>query len=174
MSLETPLRQQPHASYVLAKGCDILDELGVMWWLSAGTMLGLHRDGGFIPHDTDLDVGTLETAERFDEIDDAYFSQGFRLIRAMPCQRAYIYLGTIFDIYSFKRDGDKLLAEMDGLTQVKKWAHFENLGEIEFEGRKYPTPNPVEDYLETRYGPTWKIPKTKKDPWWVDTINVVQ
>lgn len=172
MSVEVPLRQQPHAVDVLSRGCDILDEFGAMWWLSAGTMLGIHRDGRLIPHDTDLDVGSLETEKRFDEMDELFFSHGFRIYRAMPYQRAYVYLGVIFDVYSFHRDGDKLLAHTDGGTQVKKWAHFENLGEVEFGGRTYKTPNPVEDYLEVRYGPTWKIPKTQKDPWWVDTINI--
>ena len=43
----------------LNKGCDVLEELGIPYWLGRGTLLGLHRDGKFIPGDNDIDVGVL-------------------------------------------------------------------------------------------------------------------
>jgi lipopolysaccharide cholinephosphotransferase len=37
----------------------ILDENGIQWWLSSGTLLGAARHGGFIPWDDDMDVVVL-------------------------------------------------------------------------------------------------------------------
>lgn len=170
MSLFGPLATKPQASFVLEGGADVLDELGVKWWLSAGTMLGLYRDGGFIPHDTDIDVGVL--GEPSKEMDEAFKSAGYLELRFMPFQRAFQKDNVVFDIYFFQQLNDTLICDCDIGRLIKPASLFDTLGTIEFLGREYPTPNPVETYLEVRYGKDWKIPKTKKDTWEQDAANL--
>ena len=51
-----------HRLYVFKKVVDLLNELGVTWYISDGTLLGWYRcEGSMIPHDYDLDVSILES-----------------------------------------------------------------------------------------------------------------
>lgn len=158
----------------------MLDSLGIRFWLSAGTALGLYRDGDFIPHDTDLDIGTLEITGRFDEMDRAFDEAGFSRLEAThpsltdKFQRAYLFLGVLFDIYSYTREGDTIVAYTDSGKLVKPYGLFEDLNGVRFRGRAYPLPDPIEDYLEMRYGPDWRTPKTQKDAWTVDAASCIQ
>ena len=38
---------------------DILNDIGLKYWLDAGTLLGIIRDGDLIPWDYDADIGIL-------------------------------------------------------------------------------------------------------------------
>jgi len=42
---------------MLLKTIDILNEKGFKYWLEAGTLLGIFRDGDLIPWDYDADIG---------------------------------------------------------------------------------------------------------------------
>ena len=50
-----PLKDK-NAIPILQKGCEVLENLGLKYWLSAGTLLGIHRDKKLIDHDTDIDI----------------------------------------------------------------------------------------------------------------------
>ena len=46
-------------SQELLKNCtSALDSVGVVYWLEFGTLLGYYREGDFISHDYDIDIGT--------------------------------------------------------------------------------------------------------------------
>jgi hypothetical protein len=167
-----PLGRNPLAEQVMKKGCDLLDRVGIKWWLSAGTVLGIRRDDALIYHDTDIDCGALDATDSFPALDELFREEGFRHLRSTSHQRAYMYLGTIFDVYTFNRHGDEVTAMVDDIEQVKPYRLFETLGTIEFRGRTYPTPNPLDEYLEVRYGPDWRTPKTSKSNWREDTFCV--
>jgi phosphorylcholine metabolism protein LicD len=160
----------PHATEVLAAGADLLDGLGVHWWLSAGTALGVVRDGRLIPHDTDLDVGVLDDPPGvLDRVHLAFATAGWVLARLMPYQRAHLSRGVIFDVYAYRRDGDRLVADTD-CGRLSKPAHlFAELTWLEFAGRCYPLPSPPSEYLEVRYGPGWRMPAGTKGPWQAET-----
>jgi phosphorylcholine metabolism protein LicD len=165
----TPLRDLPHAPEVLAAGADLLDGLKLCWWLSSGTALGVWRDGGLIPHDTDLDVGVLAEPGAFEALDAAFPATGFTSYRQMPYQRAYMCRGVVFDVYVYRRENHHLVADTDSGRLIKPADLFDSLTTVEFAGRSYPMPNPPEDYLACRYGPKWRTPAKSKRPWHTET-----
>ncbi len=146
-------------------------------WLSAGTLLGLYRDNGFIPHDTDLDVGMLGDWDNpIDPMDvvQPFTEEGFMHIRRMSydgrvMQLAFVKRVTIFDIYFFYINKEEDIAiNYNDNGVMRKPQHFvSNLGSMIFLGDKYPTPWPIEDYLEYRYR-DWRTPTGGKRPWFED------
>lgn len=163
---------------VLEAGCKILKD--VPHWLSAGTMLGLYRDDGFIPHDTDLDVGAI--GELPEEVKQEFPKQGFKLIRIMKSelgtmQTAYMHEATtiIFDIYHFYKgkidDQDILINHNEFGTMMKPYELFNPIGEYTYHDVKFNAPNDIEKYLRIRYG-DWKTPRHSKDSWNKDAANL--
>ncbi len=176
----------------LVLGAWILGRMKLKWWISAGTLLGIHRDGRLIPHDTDIDVEILvDWTESYDEKfeEDLYLSfqsMGFDLYRTMRhygenyneklgsiMQLAFIHRETniVFDIYFFYNVGksDQFINEND-MGQLWYPAdmseHF-----IEFSNYKFPCPDP-DWYCEFRYGPDWKTPSKEKRGWSADSHNL--
>ena len=131
------------------------------WWISVGTAIGLYRDGDFIPSDTDIDIGVrAKKGQKHINI------PSMTLIRTqewngIPIQTAYIDENDcIFDIFYYYED----------ITPGKLTTVCEN-GTIEkpdFGIKKLPTKygelpflDPIEDYLEDRYG-DWQTPRHQK------------
>ncbi|CEG50269.1 LicD [Plasmopara halstedii] len=50
-----------HMSVLLTKTSQILNRHNVEYWLDKGTLLGIHRDGGLIPWEYDVDLGVMNT-----------------------------------------------------------------------------------------------------------------
>ena len=158
---------------VLDEGMRLLKDQKV--WLSAGTLLGFHRDGGFIPHDTDIDVGLLAHWDMPpDQIDIVHVMKGFDPIRIMHrehrvMQIAFVKNKAIFDIYFFYEGWKPDLAvNLNDAGQMEKPLRFlDPLGTITHRGVAYPTPHPIEEYLEYRYG-DWRTPTDSKVAWYQD------
>lgn len=165
---------------VLAKGCNIVKELNYKYWISAGTLLGLHRDGNVIPHDTDLDI-EIQILENVDELGliSRFGEQGFVLIRSMYdddkniVQLAFIekYSNIIFDIYFFKQSGDQLISKTDCGLLFYNINNFINLTSININGFDFPCPEPNQ-YCLDRYGVDWNVPKKNKQAWALDANNI--
>lgn len=166
MSLAGPLAEKPQAKDVLRAAAEVLDGLGVKWWLSAGTALGFHRDGGFIAHDTDIDVGV----EGLDpNLVKAFLDAGFVEYRFdQDFQRAFSKNDVIFDIYIFQKEGSKMVSKTAVGRIVKPYKLFTHLDLLLFDNKLYPVPSPIERYLEVRFGKTWRIPQTSKGNWMDD------
>lgn len=140
--------------------------LEVKYWLGGGTLLGLYRDGDFIPGDTDIDI----EVEGFSHIDTVLKStfEHMDLIRTVHhegrlMQMAFIYRDVIFDIYVLWPNGNTMINHNDmGVMETPAHFYEDELGELKTQYGVFPCPSPLDDYLAVRYGPDWQTPARHK------------
>lgn len=142
---------------------ETLDDLGVKWGFAFGTALGLHRDDGFIPQDTDIDVMII--ADDIDANTVAFaFLRNLLLIRTVVHDDKYHQIalqaddGFIVDLCFFYRNGNVYESYCEG----GYWKDpVDTIGSFKDTSTKYgdfPVPEKIEDYLVDRYG-DWQTPK---------------
>lgn len=153
------------ASRILREGTDVLDEAGILYWLSAGTALGLYRDGGIIPGDSDIDIGVLSdvSVERIEEpmLSSGFLTQRYRNHKGIPQQRAFAKDGIAFDVSIFCEMDNCFVFYTRGGGAIRKPKHLlEDMHKITFNGKEYPIPSP-QGYLRWRYG-DWQTPSDGK------------
>lgn len=161
---------------ILEQASEILEDLGVKYWISAGTLLGAHRDSGFIPWDSDIDIEILSDEKLF-EFKQLFNWPVLQTQKNMYGGKHYSQMafltrdGIILDIYPFYRSGHQL-ENISG--QGRLWypaERFENLTEITLYNKIYPCPDPAW-YVKFRYGPDWNIPTNGKDNWETEAYNL--
>lgn len=142
---------------------------GVAAFPAYGTLLGAVREGQFLGHDSDADLGYV--SQYSDPVD--VIRESFRLQRAVADQgmETYRYSGAAFrvrveegdgiprglDVFGGFLDGGRLyLMGEVGTDFEPEWIH--PLGTCELAGRQYPAPARPEKLLEAMYGPSWRVP----------------
>ncbi len=147
----------------------VLRECGVRPFVAYGTLLGAVRDGTFIGHDSDADLGYVSAYDHPVEV----IGESFRLQRALV-ERGFAvtrYSGLAFKILVEESDGTRrgldvfggflrrgrlyLMGEV-GADFRPEW--IEPLGEATLAGRPVPVPAQPERLLEAMYGPSWRVP----------------
>ena len=142
------------------------------WWISAGTALGLYRDGDFIKGDTDLDFAMLGYYGIDGYIKRTFkkglFGGGYRIIREVwdgdkVMQIAFIKNGMIVDFYfhwdmptairTIENHGESGWTRMDADICLNPNWILTKYGKL---------PIPKEEYFEIRYGKDWRTPQDKK------------
>jgi phosphorylcholine metabolism protein LicD len=150
---------------------DILNSLGVAWWLDGGTCLGAIREKDFIDIDDDTDIGVLEETWN-DEVIERLKDNGFELEmvfgeRNKGYELAFLRDGVKTDIFFYYLKGDKRWYAMyyeDKMIPMTydKSIHAEQKA-INFLGSNFNIPLKVDDYLRTKYGDY--MTKIKKEDW---------
>ena len=144
---------------------------GMKPFLAFGTLLGHYRDGGFIRHDADIDMGLLE--------DD--FAKRHRLVVEMERLGYTTRLNTdtevafyraefptlFVDFFRFRRSGASMVYhDSRGATQYEfafPASAFDALVPVKFLGRIDAwIPAGVEAFLQASYG-DWRTPRTAFD-----------
>jgi phosphorylcholine metabolism protein LicD len=147
-----------------------LDEIGVINYLSSGTLLGAVRDNDFIPWDWDVQMYLImENAYPLrQKITKSLVDKGFIIHKFIDSEDALKWaVSKRADFAQAVREGAYF--ELTAWYVQGKWRYrkkksmrvpsylFEGEYYINFKGVKYRTLNPPEKYLEFCYG-DWKTP----------------
>ncbi len=152
------------AEALLKEAKQILDRLGLVFFLRHGTCLGAVRDSAFIEWDDDLDIGSVIglyglTEELVRSAADVFKEHGFdaqieenELHLSVDLKKSDTQMG-----WTCYRIIDDSIYQWP-VVQIPVSLHTD-LKEIDFLGEKFLVPNPPEEYLRLKYGPEWMIPK---------------
>ena len=148
----------------LKEAKQILDRLGLVFFLRHGTCLGAVRDNAFIEWDDDLDIGSVIGLHGLTEglvrsAADVFKEHGFEA----RIRESELHLSvdlkksdTPMDWTCYRIIDDSIYQWP--VVQIPARLHTD-LKEIDFLGEKFLVPNPPEEYLRLKYGPEWMIPK---------------
>lgn len=178
-------RLKKYGLTILTKIDNIFKELNKDYWIDFGTLLGAYRDKDFIDHDTDIDIGMF--LKDYDNMLDLIFAKyGFKKIREINIddglygkEITYQYKNVNVDIFFYTRinedyaychdficlDGFDFFDTIKikgGLIPREIMLPLHDITYINFKGRKFPAPSPIEEHLRARYGENFMI----KDPNW--------
>jgi|TARA_B100001079_G_scaffold14357_1_gene11662 phosphorylcholine metabolism protein LicD len=159
---------------MLLKTIDILNEKKYKYWLEAGTLLGILRDGDLIPWDYDADLGIpADSADdimklRLDflpkylikrrRINSPWIPGDMRVIKVKTPWEKIRQINFHIDLFCVYPVQDKYRwVDSNALKHVDR-KFYDSLSTIEWEGRTINIPNHAEEYLSLRYG-NWQVPE---------------
>ena len=175
----------------------VFDKFGVRLFLTYGALLGIHRQGNFIPHDDDIDLSIIDPIDyqtrkkightlqdigyevqpisfnicgRFEVAENGY--NGDKETGIIVCQkriRTTLFFFKLEDCPIHGQDYTCWPKYGSGRLIFTPAHFFEKPGTLKFKGKKYLTPSPIDEYLHFMYGADWKTPiKGKHAPQWVE------
>jgi len=165
------------ANRLLVEINQVMNENNVVFFLRQGTCLGLVRDGELIPWDDDIDIGSIYGYHGFSEETITSTIPKFR-------EKGFLVRVTRNDYYkdvtlikgSMRIDWGCYWVIDDVIVMYPAIPIpvnlFVNLEEVTYMGYKYLIPNPPEEYLRSKYGDDWRIPK-RTGEYEGDVINVI-
>lgn len=156
----------------------ILDNIGVKFWLDAGVLLGYYREGKFIEWDSDIDIGILRE-DYTENIEKKFKENNWNIVKCEgPNNELEIKIKKntmTIDIYFYHIVNNKFKAHVfsklnnSNNASIREYeiSRFQ-LKEIIWNNYKFNVPNDIEKTLIEYYGEDWKIPKKnyhwRKDP----------
>lgn len=160
-----------HARENLVAAVEALSGIGLTPFLVDGTLLGAVREGNFIGHDKDIDLG-LPIEQLTPAIVVVLQACGFTPWKTygLPergLQYSFKRHGIKLDIFFYYPDNGELFhaAWKDG-TPIRYGYPTFILGPLEFLGHTFHAPADPVAFLVTKYGPEWKTPVTVWDWAW--------
>lgn len=172
---------------MLRKVSRVLEKGNIPYILEAGTLLGIVRENRLLPWDNDVDITITRQFEnqllkslwkirlcgykvkaKYFNRDLKYFKKGeLRIIKIKHKNPLKLFkTDVILDIF-IKRKIDKeyywtVGIEAPVLKSVPE-KFYDQLTQLEFEGKNYSVPRDYEGYLENHYGENWRTPVKKWD-----------
>jgi hypothetical protein len=137
---------------ILLRAAQHLDDAGVVWWVTDGTCLSLVRSGVLEPWQKDIDFGVWDIGVAREVLKSAGWPD-------LHVIRNQFKTSGMLDVSGHRREGDWVVVEYINEISYEFSARlFDSFGTVEALGRKFLTPNPVEDYLAEHYGEGWRTP----------------
>jgi len=150
-------------------------EQGVEWFVVSGTLLGIVREGGWLAHDYDIDVGIMMddfpgqvlietlvaggvfTLEKFDRQVRFFGPNGDVGIEEVPaCIKLTHRNGVPFDVFIHHREGETCWHG----SAINRWNNSAfDLKSYDFRGHTVLGPEDFDRYLTENYG-GWRVPVT--------------
>lgn len=140
----------------------ILSKYNVKPFLMWGTLLGAIREHGFIPHDTDVDMGIkVEDVNSLERAIPELYSNEFKICRYKKGYiYSFIYKGVICDFDVIRKAFFPYSLNFAFvLEQLFPKRFFLSLDKICFCGLDVYVPHNPESFLECRYGKDWRVPQ---------------
>lgn len=152
---------------------DQLQKNNIPFWLEAGTLLGIYRDGDLIAWDYDADISIpAEYSDKVAALRYKYFPS--YIIRKRPIFSRWIpgdtrvvkvkttweklqQVNFHIDLFCVYKVNDKYRWVDSGVLKQVDAKFFNNQEYVKWEGRKIPVPAHTEEYLSLRYG-NWQTP----------------
>ena len=183
---------EANAKKLLFDVADVLEEVGVEFFLYGGTLLGAVREKKFIEIDRDIDLAILQE-ELLPAVEDIRIRLIRKGIKAHVVdhrhRRAWTFgayaikfrrPGLPGDLSAFRKmEGKRVVpSHMSGFWLVHTARFLEELSTIEFYGRTFKCPKDTDGFLTEKYG-DWRTPhkefynisKCRKDETWKDDID---
>jgi hypothetical protein len=170
-----------HARPVFLAAAAALNNAGVPFFLDGGTLLGCVREGGFLPHDSDIDLGIF-FKDRNKQLHKEMLRRGFKrnsytevngggqgftetylhIRRRIKVDFCYFYEdGNKMYSYGFENQPDKTGNEH--LIVLEYVWEKQELEVVDFMNAKVRIPKNAEYYLEEHYGKDWRKPNSNWD-----------
>ena len=141
--------------------------LGYEAFVVSGTLLGVIREGGLVPHDCDVDMALLLHAGSFDELAEEWVQLRDRLAEAGILDESYV--NTAKRLYKLRLPngfGCDLFPAWVMNERVSIWPHTHEvdpasvlpLATREVRGVEVRVPRVPEDVLTCNFGPEWREP----------------
>lgn len=155
----------------LIKTRDALERIGVPYCLDGGTLIGMARDGAFVPDDKDIDITVFEQGRRMSDIATAFIRARFQHVRhrnlGPPLGTTKVYAraarGVMIDVVNkVERDGMAAWTIVGTRNHVKTVpsVYYESFDSITVRGEAFSVPAHYLEYLAFRWGADWRVPLT--------------
>ena len=178
----------------------IFDSISLEYWLTDGTLLGLHREGDFINHDKDIDVGIfIENWLKHPNALKLISQSGFKLNHQFGEKDCGYEISIIkrnikIDLFFFYKNSPpaRYVSKFDEekFKNIYWSACWKNAGgdkrkmivykyepfklvQKTFKNNTFNVPDDVEKYIIQQYGPNWRIKDTNWK-WDSSPFNLIQ
>ena len=173
---------QENGLEITSKISKVLDNSGIEYFFTYGTLLGLIRNGGFMKHDIDLDLGVIRTEEfSWNKLNSLLTNAGFKQLHEFSLdgeitEQTYEYKGMTIDFFIYEKENEHMISYVyfnkKGIVNedpTKKFvskmisSQIKEFKYLEINNQKYRIPVNAEQYLADIYSESWRIP----NPNWV-------
>ena len=157
---------------------DIFDSCRVPFVMQEGNVLGYARYKDIMEWDLDIDIGV------YTKISEKKKAELLRALRLGGCgigkneSGDFIYgkRNVKLNLWFWHREGDFFVARPKTSDKIfiLKAEHFLHPKEIDFLGRKFLIPDPLDGYLDLRYGKNWKHTIITDDAKWKEVEKKIK